>query len=184
MMFGGETLAVGLVFGAESLEACLFGRRGLKAQLDGLELLFVTAGNVADLCGMRSRERGLQRGDAVAMLTFLVQQHELAFLDSFLELGEFCLSALVIRGLRFERLGQPPALGLVLVGQRRELALFSDGLFDLITNRSLTFFVAHAVDLPHAGEVFQVERAQVELCHRGWRDGTRPMRRHSPSIAS
>ena len=53
----------------------------------------------------------------------------------------------MIRGLRFERLGQPPALGLVLVGQRRELALFSDGLFDLITNRSLTFFVAHAVDL-------------------------------------
>ena len=29
IMVGGDTLAVDLVFGDESLEACLFGRRGL-----------------------------------------------------------------------------------------------------------------------------------------------------------
>jgi hypothetical protein len=161
MMVGGDTLAIDLVFGDDSLEACLIGRRGLKAQLDGLQLLLLVARNDSVLCRTRSRERALQRDDVAAMLTFSLQQQELAFLDSFFERDEFCLSALTICGLRFERLRQPPALGLILVGQHRELQPFSDGLFDLITSRSLTFFVAHTVDLGALDGVLEPMRLRL-----------------------
>ena len=113
------------------------------------------AGNGGDLCRIRSRERGVQRGEAVAMLTFSLQQHELTFLDLIFKLDEFCLSALEIRGLRFERLRQPLALGLILFGQHRKLQPFSGGLFDLITSRSLTFFVADTVDLGALNRVLE-----------------------------
>jgi len=45
----------------------------LKAQLHGFQLLLLMAGKGSGLSRLRSRERGLQRGDAVAMLTFSLQ---------------------------------------------------------------------------------------------------------------
>jgi hypothetical protein len=136
----GHALAVDLVFGNQSLESFLLGRRGLKAQRNRLQLVFLIAGNGTGSCRMRSRERALQHRHVAAKLTFFLQQHHAAVLELLLELDDSWMSASAICRLRLERLDRPPTLGLVLVGQHRELQRFSDRRFDLITG-SLRFFI-------------------------------------------
>ena len=119
MLFGGHLLALALVFGHEGAEARRFRRRYLKAQLKFRDLLpvpfggccflfslLVTGARTDGLCRMDDSERGFERCDAAAMLAFLGEQRELAFFDSSLEFDEFRFSALAIRDLRIERLGQ------------------------------------------------------------------------------
>ena len=144
-MFGDDPRAGGLRLRDERLEARLFGRRGMNAPLEGFELLAVLFG-----CLILPRERGLKRGDAVAMLPVAVQQRELAFLDHLLELDQLRLSSLFVRGLRFELVDQP--LGMMLVGERRGPQVFGDGLFEMIARRAQTFLGAHAV---HLGALFR-----------------------------
>jgi hypothetical protein len=136
-MVGGDPRPVGRVFDNESLEAYLFGGRGLKAQLEGLQLLVLGKGRC--FCHMRSRKRRLQHRDVAVVLAFFLQRHQLACLEFFFERDELCLSALAIGGLRVERLGQPPALGPILVDRYADLQPFNAALGDSIATRALTF---------------------------------------------
>ena len=134
---------------------------GYRLLLSRLRKIFVMDAWARGVGRMRDGERRLQRRDAGTMLTFFAQRRELAFLDSFLELDEFRLPTLAIRGLGGERLGQPPTLGLMFVSQRCEPSVFSDGLLDLITCRSLTFFMAHSVDLGALDGVLEAMRLRL-----------------------
>ena len=148
LAIGGDALAVALVFGHQRLESFLFGRRSLET------------GNGTGPCRMRGRERALQHRDVAAILTFLLQQRQAVLLDLLLELDDSRLSASAICRLRFERLDQPQTLGLVLVGQHRELQPFSDRRFDLITG-SLTFFVLEMVDAGALNRVVEPLRLRL-----------------------
>jgi hypothetical protein len=207
MLLGGHLLALALVFHHEGAEARHFGRSYLKAQLKFRDLLpapfggcrlflfslLVTGARAEGMCRMHGSERGFERCDVAAMLPFFGEQRELAFFDSFLEFDEFRFSALAIRDLRIERLGQPVTLGLmlglVLGGYCRELHSFNDGLFDLITCRPQTLFLACTVDLGtpdgalepmRVGLIAEVEQQRVDTI--GVVRERNPLNEHRPNV--
>ena len=133
--------------------------------------MLLTAGSGGRFRCMRGRERGLQRGDAVAMLPILIRQREPAFLDLLLELGQLRPSLLFLRGLLFALPGRRPAFDNVSIGERRAFQVLGDGLFELIARRPLTFFTAHAVhlraldralELAHLRLVAEVQQQRVD----------------------